>query len=240
MTMATEEQHHFALPPWTTLPFQVHPKTSYDKLLDILLLIPGCLSLKNQIDLISDIDGFKYQNMRYKLELSASSLLTRLQDWWQEYAPDQARPGRYANLFGPDPFLTPSEPSLPDAFAAACTASYHASVIMIYALRTFCSSKADAYDPQIGWHSGQILRSCAYLIANRSSSAMTVMMVFPLKIMCRFSRNELQRQEAYEILEMWGQKKGIQGICTQAAPFYNIPIITTSTIGGQIPYYIHE
>ena len=238
--MATEEKHHFSRQPWTTVPFEVHPKTAYDRLLDILLLIPGCLSLENQIESTSDLHSLEDQKLRLDLELSALSLLGCLQDWWHEYVREHTGRGRDANLFGgPEPFSMSIEPYFPDAFAATCTALYHASVIILYALLTFCSGEADVYDPQIAWHSGQILGSCTYLMANRFSSASTVMMVFPLKIMCRSSRNELQRQEAYEILELWGQSKGIQGIRTQAAPLYDIPMmITPSTIGSQIPQYI--
>jgi hypothetical protein len=234
MTMATEEQHQFALQPWTTVPFAVYPKTAYDKLIDILLLIPGCMSLENQLEHLSDLHSIEDHKLRIQLELSASSLLSRLQDWWKEYVLEQASLGRDANLFGgPEPFSMLSKPYFPDAFAASCTASYHASIILLYGLLTFCSGEADAYETQIGWHSGQILGSCTYLMANHTSSASTVAMVFPLKIMCRFSRNELQRQAAYEVLSMWGQKKGIKGICMQAAPLHDIPIITTSTIGNK-------
>lgn len=241
MTVATEEQHTFALPPWTTVPFGVHPKITYDKLLDILLLIPGCSSIKNRIQRLSSLDKSEEQKLRLELDLSASSLLQRLRNWWQEYADEQAKSGRDANSFGKlQPISMSNVPYFPDDFAAACTASYHTANIMLYSLLASCSGEASVHDAQIEWHSSHILESCSYMMANQTSSAGTVMMLFPLKIMWRSARNELQRQAAFEILEMWGRKKGIPAITTQLAPLYDIPIISASTISSHIPQYLHE
>jgi hypothetical protein len=241
MTMVTEEQHLFATYPWDTVPFEVNPKIAYDKLLDILLLIPGCLSVVNQIKGIYSLDITEAHELRIKLESSVSTLLRRLQEWWWEYAEEHASHGRDANSFGePQSSSTSNEPYYPNAFAAACTASYHAAMIVLYAMHTFCSYEAHTYEAQIEWHSSRILVSCSYMMMNRTSSAGTVMMVFPLKSMCRCSQNQLQKQAAFEILGKWGEKKGIHGICSQAAPFFDVPIISPSTFGSFTPQYLHD
>lgn len=234
--MTTEEQHLFATHPWNTVPFEVNPKVAYDKLLDLLLLIPSCLSFLNRTIRTWGLDITKDQDMRLELESLVSSILRRLQEWWQEYAEEHASHGRDANSFGePQPSSVSTEPYYPNSFDAACTAQYHAATMVLCALLTFCSYGTQTYEAQIEWHSSRILASCSYMMMNRTSSAGTIMMVYPLKIMCRCSLNQLQRRTAFEILGRWGQKKGIHGICSQAAPLLDTPIISPSIVESFLP-----
>lgn len=219
--MSTGKQHAFATPPWTTVPFELNPKTTFDRLLDILLLIPGCLSFQNEIRHIFTLDTPEGHKLRLELELMVSGLLDRLQDWWQEYIEEvAATTGGLLYGLGAMDAAESERPYFPDAFAAACTATYHAGNIALKAILASTLSHPRGYDSQIGLHANLILASSSYLIANSSSSAGTVMMVFPLKTICHSGRNELQRQSAFELLEMWGGKSGIQGICANAAPLY--------------------
>jgi hypothetical protein len=237
MSMATEEQHSFATHPWDTVPFEVYPKMTYDRLFDILFLIPGCVSLDNRIKQTSGAEIIEKERLRLELLSISSTLLKRLQGWWQEdYVEEQAALGADANSFGePDPFSASSEPYFPNAFAAACTASYHAANIVLYTIFALYDGASYTCEAEIEWHSRRILASCSYMIANRAPSSGTVMMVFPLKIMWRCCHNPQYTRAAFEILEKWGEKKGILGICTQAAPRFEIPIISPSTTRDLIP-----
>jgi hypothetical protein len=231
--MTMEEPHVFATHPWTTVPFEVHPKTVYDRIVDILLLIPGCLLLYKQINQVSGLDIMQEHKLRLELELTATSLMQRIRDWWEELVEFTARQtGKDTILLyglgGPKNPSRSNEPYFLDAFTACITASYHTGNIMLYALLSFASSQTHIYDSEIESHASQILLSVEYLIKSSSCTAGTLMMVFPLKIMCHCCQNEFQKQYAFEILEMWGQKKGIDGICTQAAPLYDIPKISVT------------
>ncbi|UKZ74498.1 hypothetical protein TrVFT333_002168 [Trichoderma virens FT-333] len=42
-SMAENELHPFASPKWTTIPFEIHPKLIFDKLVDILFAVQRCL-----------------------------------------------------------------------------------------------------------------------------------------------------------------------------------------------------
>lgn len=237
MTMTTEEQHPFATHPWDTVPFEVYPKLTYDRLLDILFLIPRCLSLDSRIKKIRGADIIEEKKLRLELVSICATLLRRLQGWWQgDYVQEQAALGRDANSFGdPDPVSTSPDPYFPNAFAAASTASYHAGKIVLYTFLTLYDGETYMCQPEIEWHSRRILASCSYMIRNQVPSSGTIMMVYPLKIMWRCCRDPLYTHAAFEILENWGAKKGILGICTQAAPRFEIPIISPSTIGNLIP-----
>lgn len=192
--------------------------------MDILLLLPSCLALEDQINHITGLDSTAEQNLLLELELLAFSLQKRLDDWWLEYVDVQSRNGESAGLFGqPQHTSTTREPYFPDASSSATTSSYHAARIILYTILLFCSGEESAYDTEIELHSGLILASCSYMIAKSTSSAGTLMMVFPLKIMCLSSRNKLQKQAAFDILAQWGEKKGTLGICTQASTLYGLP-----------------
>lgn len=226
--MTTEKQHIFATYPWSTVPFAIHPKTINDRLIDILLLIPGCLSIYNQITSTSGLDIQHEPTLRLELEFRASSQLECLHDWWQEYADGVAiQSGKDASLLyglgGETHPSKPNEPYFADAFTAACAASYHAANIILYSMLSFTSSQPYYYGSAIESHTSEILAACSYMIAHGSCSAGTLMMVFPLKIVCHWALEEPARQSAFEFLELWGRMKGVEGICTQAAPLYEIP-----------------
>lgn len=240
--MTTEEPHEFALPPWDTVPYEIHPKQSYDKLLDILLLIPGCMSLQNKIRAIIGLNFPEELEMRLELESLSLSYSQRLDHWWGEYAQEQARLGRNAHKFGDvqASYILGSGPYYPDAFAAACTASYHAAHIIICTLLEFCSGQTIKYDAKVEYHSNHILASSLYLITNRSPSSGTLMMVFPLKIICRCSHSQQHVQLAFETLERLGHKKGLTGICTQSAPLFKIPLVLAPTMGSSATKYPYD
>jgi hypothetical protein len=238
-TMGTEEQNIFATRPWCTIPFAVHPKTVTDRLVDILLLIPGCLSLYNQINYISGLDIQKEQRIRLQLELEATSQLQDLHAWWEEYTEGEDKQGgkEPSSLYGlggrKDP-CGPNDPYFRDAFTAACTASYHAANVILYSMLSFTSSQPHSYDPFIESHTSYILAAASYLMTNSSYGATTLVMAFPLKIVWRWALVELERQSAYEILQLWGQKKGFSRICTQADPMYEIPTISATRTAGPL------
>lgn len=227
--------HVFATDPWSTVPFALHPKKVTDKLIDILLLIPGCLSLCNQLYGCSGLNIELGQEMQLELESRASTLLQRLHIWWLEYIKDIARrSGKEASLlYGLGGGKCPSKPKEPyylDTFTAACTASYHAAKIVLYSMVSFTSSQPQCYDSYIESHTGEVLAAATYVIRNDSSVVGTLMIISPLKIVCRWALDDLERQSALKTLELWGNNKGINGLYTQAFPLYRIPIISARTI----------
>ena len=224
--MFTEEPHIFATHTWRTVPFAVHPKTVIDRLVDILLSIPGCLLLYNQIDSKFSLED---QTIRLELMSAASSQLQRLDNWWQEFAESVAgQSEEYKSLQHPPKEAadsSSSRESFPqDAFIAACTALYHSVNIVLYSLLLYASFQACPYASAIRSRTGLVLSIASHLIAHGSSSAGRLMMVFPLKVVCRWALDDIARQSAVSMLKQWGEQNGIDGICTKAAPQLNRPL----------------
>jgi hypothetical protein len=163
--------------------------------------------------------------IRLKLESEATSQLQGLHTWWQGYIEGEAKQGgKDASLLyglggAKDP-CKPNDPYFPDAFTAACTASYHAANVILYSILSFTSLQLHSYDCLIELNSSYILAAASYLTTSGSYGAATLVMVFPLKVVWRWALIELERQFAFKTLQLWGQKKGLGRICTQADPKY--------------------
>ena len=207
---------------WCTVPYLQQGKRPLDKLGDILLQFPRIYAARNNMrkqraqERLSDPLG-------YNVETQAQELITRLQTYWQECR-DLISPGYdYSNFAERTNFETVSskwiiEITVPityrDPFVATSVAMYDAATVLANSLVWQSGARSiELYKQRIVIHCASILQAAVYHESQGPNSGGSIQMVFPLKVICRVTPSDDQRQQAEIALARWGENRGVDGIC---------------------------
>ncbi|KAK4070993.1 uncharacterized protein Triagg1_6360 [Trichoderma aggressivum f. europaeum] len=223
-SMAENELHPFASQEWMTIPFQVHPKLIFDKLVDILFAVERCLSVASHL-ITSTAD--KVQQLKHKLNILIQDARLQIHQWRlegllyasrQDQQEDQGQPTPVANvhLDASDPrhFMLPYV----DIPSAALVTLYDTANIIVLRLLCLVFPTAASYNSRIQHHTKSILS--AHAMTNAASSAVpgrsSIMIVQQLKTVALWSPSPQQRALAVDILE--GQTSQNRGFADISAP----------------------
>ncbi|KAH0548214.1 hypothetical protein GP486_008070 [Trichoglossum hirsutum] len=223
ITVTTEAPSVFASDPWISIPFSLYPKSTLDKLIDILLQLPGCLARRNQMKALKVQNPHESEVIRVELKRRVLSLVSRLDEWLRQHEEELVEVGSEswqkhseAGEENQDSLkaTVPSSPSV-----VPINSLYHAANILAYRLLTVISS-SHLYEWRITSHGNCVVSLAGNQSFNDSGGHGSLLMVFPLKVVCRLTRDEEQRNRAREMLEQLGRERGLDGICRRAAPTY--------------------
>lgn len=85
--------------------------------------------------------------------------------------------------------------------------------IILYSLLSYAYFQSYSYASAIRLRRRLILSIASHLITHGSSSGM---MIFPLKFICRWALEDIEKQSAANLLKQWGDENRIDGICIKA------------------------
>ena len=222
MGMTYAQPSIFASDEWCTVPYLQEGKQPLDKIVDILLQFPRLYAACNKMrtrraqDRLSDPPG-------YNVETQAQNLIARLQTYWQEWG-NLISPGYdYSSFAERSNFETDSldwiiETTVPityrDPFVATSVAMYDAAIVLANSLAWQSGAgSTELYKQRIVLHCASILQAAAFHESLGPNSGGSIQMVFPLKVICRVTPSNDQRQQAQIALGRWGEKRGVDGIC---------------------------
>lgn len=226
--MAENELHPFASPEWMTIPFQVHPKLIFDKLVDILFAVERCLSVASRL-ITSSAD--KAHQLKQKLNILIQDARLQIHQWQLEgllyaFGQDQQEQERPIPIL--DAQLDASDPHhfmLPytDIPSAALVTLYDTANIIVLRLLCLVSPTAVSYNSRIHHHAESILS--AHAMTNAAPSAVpgrsSIMIVQQLKTVALWSPSSRQRAVAVEILEgQTSQNKGFADISSPSHEYF--------------------
>jgi hypothetical protein len=186
------EQHAFALPEWTNIPFQIHPKTAFDELIDILYRLLPCLSVADEIiTATTDTDDW----LQERLNTMVLEIIFQLYKWWSQcismLSPVEAPADEWMNAnkkhTNEDPYDPGHFPLLfhTDMPTAALGSVYDSANLIAFRLLFLSSSSAYLYEERIQRHAQSILSAKEFIAAvpGPSSGRGSLMLGFPLRIM---------------------------------------------------------
>lgn len=210
------------------MPFEHHQKRPFDKLTDILLQIPGIYLLRNSMRLDREYNGKPLEPSRQAVEDKAAHMISWLARFWEECGDTINYGYDYSRFLESTGFQADAknwivEEIMPayfqDTFAATSIALYDAGTIIANALAwESASSKSDTNQQRIVIHCESVLSTVAYHESKGPRSGGTLAMIFPLKIVCRVTPSDHQRQRASNALHKWGSSRGVGGICGFVGP----------------------
>ena len=228
--MTLDEPSVFASEPWTTIPFSLHPKVPIDKLMDVLLQLPGCASLFKNMTVSEGQDPLRPESIRVELFDRAQGILSQLDQFWMQHKLD-IDPYYHRRVHANSSLREEGSPSIGDtlgafsrgllfrdSFRATFTAMYDSANIQALRYISATSSAPEKYHQRMTAHAASILASVAYHEAQGPFSGGTFSMIFPVKTVCLVSPSEEQRSSAREALFRWGDNRGVNDICTVCAP----------------------
>ncbi|EHK22888.1 uncharacterized protein TRIVIDRAFT_191521 [Trichoderma virens Gv29-8] len=224
-SMAENELHPFASPEWTTIPFEIHPKLIFDKLVDILFAVQRCLSVASRL-ITSTAD--KAHQLQHKLDILIQDARLQMRQWQLEGLLYASAGGKQEHREMPasidEAHLdASSDPhhfmlSYNDVPSAALVTLYDTANIIVLRLLFLVSTTAASYSSRIQHHVQSILS--AHAMANAASSSVpgrsSIMMVQQLKTVALWSPSSDQRAVAVEILQ--GQTAQNRGFADISAP----------------------
>lgn len=223
--MADNRLHPFASPQWTTIPFESHPKLTFDNLVDVLFAVLRCLSTANRL-IASDA------NNKRELQIELGNLIQdarlRIHQWRSEamfyvsLKEDQS-PSISDPEEDPAKSLDARHFMLPytDFPSAALVSLYDAANIIVLRLLHLVSPTASSYDARIQQHTQSVL-SAHEMISEKSRSEPgrgSIMMVQQLKIAALWSSSSQQRAAAVKMLQGF-QKGGFAGISAPSHEYF--------------------
>ncbi|OQD89665.1 hypothetical protein PENANT_c002G03202 [Penicillium antarcticum] len=189
-SMFRNEQHAFALRKWTTIPFQIHSKTAFDELIDILFGLLPCLSVADKITTTSNTDEWR----RGKLNSMVLDLIFRLYNWWSQcismLSPVEAPADEWMSVnnkdLNEDPYHPTNFPLLfhSDMPTAALGSVYDCANVILFRLLFLSSTSAYLYEERIQRHVQSILSAKEFIAAipGPASGRGSLMLEFPLRI----------------------------------------------------------
>jgi hypothetical protein len=205
---------------WCTVPFVRHPKTPFDRLVDILLQLPSIFSdhlvITSKDSTVSDRQGFiaDHQN-------KINGLLTELENFGEENK-SYLQP-LYSKCFwksgNPLTFNTEDLPLFDSTFQATVAAYYHAANLCCLRYLGAVLGGHD-YEEQMNIHAILVISCAGFHKAVGAYSGGTFNMIFPLKIACMMSPCPRVKNYATEVLRLWEEQRGCQNMCSTAAPFF--------------------
>ncbi|KAF2801614.1 uncharacterized protein BDZ99DRAFT_528339 [Mytilinidion resinicola] len=223
ISMTLEEPSIFSTDVWNTVPFKLQPPSAFDELVGIMLQIPSCLPLRNEMQKFQGVDAVASELYRTYLASKSQHILLCLHQYWEQYQqyidPNyERRMNRSSPLFGADYSPLDEDVIFQDSCSATYTAQYDSANIAALTYLTAASVVPAKYERKIAQHGDSVLASIAYHELLGSFSGGSFSMILPTKIVCMMSPFESQRSTAQEALRKWGAGRGVSDICTVAAP----------------------
>ncbi|KAL7916592.1 hypothetical protein GGI35DRAFT_46255 [Trichoderma velutinum] len=228
-SMAENELHPFASPEWMTIPFKIHPKLIFDKLVDILFAVERCLSVASRL-ITSKAD--RKRQLKNKLDILVQETRLQMHQWRLEgllYAfgmeqdEHQEKPAPVVDspLDASDPrhFMLPYT----DIPSAALVTLYDTANIIVLRLLCLVSPTAATYNSRIQHHTQSILSAHAMTSAAPGSvpGRSSIMIVQQLKTVALWSPSPQQRATAIEILErQTSQNRGFADISAPTHEYF--------------------
>jgi hypothetical protein len=217
------------------IPFETHPKTAFDQLVDILFsMLPCLLVAENAIQSMAE----QYDSLIAKLNSMTLRLMSQLHIWWMQCisaaAPLKINAGQWQNASSKaeiggysDPGLFPLLPHS-DMPTAALGSLYDAANVIVLRLLYLVSPCAHLYEERIQRHAQSIQSAKEFIAAipNPASGRGTVMVELPLRILDVW--NPLARTEVAE-----------PKYSTQSGQDFDRPNRSTNLF-GHIASYIHQ
>ncbi|KFZ21112.1 hypothetical protein V502_02942 [Pseudogymnoascus sp. VKM F-4520 (FW-2644)] len=220
-TMARNKSHPFGSQQWITIPFENHPKTFFDLLIDVLFSLPRCLTVaKNVMNssgeeadiLVAELDTL-IQSSVSQIDLLWSQGLSRFSSGKDStYRCLDFADGAAETLpWGPNPFQNIVYNDLP---TAALSALYDAANVVLWSLLFFVSPSGDVYEGLIQLHAQSIISASEFVSVNSCPSSVhgSLMMLFPLKIVSLWSSSLQQRNRAVKIIQALGSNGGFDEV----------------------------
>lgn len=216
---------------WSTIPFSLHQGTAFDRLLDILHLIPGCLHRycceQNTITQ-DDLPSAAEEILR---------LIGQLEQWQCEF---MATTDHHQGLMG---ILWPFQPSIPNdgdsldqssvenmrttTSYASATAFLHSTYILLYSLLSSTDDPACPYRIKAICSAETVLSLSQSAKCDATNMAPWTEIMFPLCVVSIWSPCTEQRTVASRSLLRWGSSKGLErflGIAIAGrGPWYLLP-----------------
>ena len=217
--MTTNKPHPFTSQSWLTTPFGTRLKTGNDQLVDILISLPSCLSLANEL---SNQNGSQLSGTKTKLQSCVLDLIFRLDDWHQRFC---------GTVTGPD-----GQRHYRTAHMAVFMAIYDAGNLIAFQLLSLVLLLTHEHNERIHFHSKSILSADAFVESYGAIAPAGgyVLMVFPLKVLSVWAPLEEQRSYAIKKLQNWDREGESQSICRFAAP---VLLGNRTTISSSNVYY---
>lgn len=230
MSMTTNKPHPFALEPWLTVPFENRLKTPIDKLVDILLSLPGGLALGDEI---SNHGSGSLSCIETRLYKYAQDVISQLDCWHQRYCAEVVEPNGQIRTFLSQSikerlgvsdlrFVCPQGRAYRDGHTAVFIAMYDAANLLAFSLLSLVSPPTDQCNHRMQFHAQSILSANYFMESNGSTAPAGgyVLMAFPLKIAGLWGPLQEQRDHAIRKLQNWDREGGSRNICRFAAPVF--------------------
>ena len=202
--MARNMSHTFASERWTTIPFQLHSKTLFDLLVDILFSMTRCLAVTDKL-----IGSPAKEGAILKSELCTlvQGSVSQIELWAKSISwPNSGDDTVQASSTLSDSTLETSPRSFQkipyhDLPTAALSALYDTANMVITSLLFFVSKSEGANERHISIHAQSIISACVFITTNNCLDPLrgASMILFPLKMVNLWSPSPLQRSQAAEI-----------------------------------------
>lgn len=227
--MTTNKPHPLTSKAWMTIPFQMSSKNLWDEIVDILLLLPDCLSLSREF---SERQGQEPTGEEDRLRTSVLELIAALDHWFLKYP--------YAGNALRRPYQDSDTRKITSHYdvATALVAVYNAAYVIAYSLLLLVSPPESHW----GLNSRRQLYAQAVLSADAhiNSSCITIpgggslLMAFALKILGVWAPLSQQRDYAIRKLQNWDPQSSSNQIRRFAAP---VPVVLDTKAETTNVYY---
>ena len=218
----------FASEEWCTVPFEQQAKRPFDRLVDILLQLPGTHLLRNEMRSARQNNDDDYEKICQRVVDKADQLSSRMAGFWDEYGQMLSPDYQHARYHETSDFQADAEdwvleetspPNFDDPFAASIIALHSAGNILANALTWEATSDDPFLNKQaIVIYAESILSAVTYHERTGTSSGGTLAMIFPMKTVCRVTPCADQRRRAGAALQRWGERRGIDGLTRVMLP----------------------
>jgi hypothetical protein len=190
------------------------PKKPFDRIVDILLWIPNCLPLREQIKVLRESDPVACQRVRQELSHQVQNPISRLSQWRKLYGQE---------ILGDESLLNPDisyagSRTFPNPLTATTAAYYNVAQIWTHHLWQIATGE-DTKNV-VKEHAASALAAAYYHQSLGISSSGTFPFILVLKVVCFLAPCESQTREAQNALLVWGRERGLEGAASSAAPLY--------------------
>ncbi|KAH8817128.1 hypothetical protein F5884DRAFT_778512 [Xylogone sp. PMI_703] len=214
--------------PWCTIPFSVHTKSPFDRLVDLLLQLPACMPIRNTMRASREKDILESEILAQCLTNTAQHILSQIHALWEnqklEMDPDYDTRLETLSSHLSNPLTSNQPPPYTIPFLSSTNAyfasMYDAGNIIALGCLAAASWTPEVYLHQMAVHGASILNSAEYHQSQGCYNGGSFSMIFPVKLVCLLSPSESLRATAQELLLMWGRRRGLLDIVEIGVPSF--------------------
>lgn len=190
--MLKSEQHAFATSVWRTIPFEIHPKSPFDRFVDILFSLLPCLSIAEKAIRSPPGDGVR---LDAELSTAIARSMSQLHEWWMYcisiptlLEADAVHEYNTGSTSTEHQYSDPGHfPLIPysDMPTAALVSIYDAANVVLLQLLYLVSSDAHLYEERTQRHTHSVRSAREFIAAipGPISGRGLLMVEFPLQIL---------------------------------------------------------